>query len=343
MDEQQMQILADALWAYFHEKYLKPYLSDSVCYFMATVTTAPSGGVIGVQRPYDNAITLPYAWSAASLTVGDTCMVLMFGDMTNAIVVGDGALNEPGIYVTKAGLLQTTGTATDNTMSQDAITDALLDVGVWYGTSSTAAATQTKAVTISGITALTTGLGIRVKFDNAQTYNGQAKLDLNSLGAVNIVRNGTTATTQYEWKAGEVIDFVYDGTSWVIVDGATASTTYYGVTKLSSSTSSTSTTLAATASAVKAAYDLAAAKASVYSYSFAAADWTASGTVYTISLTASTHGCGISPMVELWKKNGSDYERVSGYPSEGWTMSVNASGDITMTASAAFDGKLIVR
>ena len=36
-----------------------------------------------------------------------------------------------------------------------------------------------------------------------------------------------------------------------------ASTSKYGVTKLSSSTSSTSTTLAATASAVKAAYDLA--------------------------------------------------------------------------------------
>jgi hypothetical protein len=34
-----------------------------------------------------------------------------------------------------------------------------------------------------------------------------------------------------------------------------ATTTYYGITKLTSSTSSTSTTLAATASAVKAAYD----------------------------------------------------------------------------------------
>jgi hypothetical protein len=125
MEENQMKILADALWGYFSEKYLKPFLSDSVCYFVATVTTAPAGGVIGIQRPFDNAVSLPYAWSASTLSVGDTCLVLMLGDMTNAIVIGKGDLSEPGIYVTKAGLLQGTGTATDNTMSQDAITDAL--------------------------------------------------------------------------------------------------------------------------------------------------------------------------------------------------------------------------
>ena len=125
MEENQMKILADALWGYFLEKYLKPYLSDSLCYYMATVTTAPAGGVIGVQRPFDNAITLPYAWSASTLNVGDNCLVIVFGDMSNAFVIGTGDLGEPGIYVTKAGLLQTTGDATDNTMSQDAITDAL--------------------------------------------------------------------------------------------------------------------------------------------------------------------------------------------------------------------------
>lgn len=45
-----------------------------------------------------------------------------------------------------------------------------------------------------------------------------------------------------------------------------ASTSAYGVTKLSSATNSTSTTLAATASAVKAAYDLANSKAPGYTY-----------------------------------------------------------------------------
>lgn len=135
------------------------------------------------------------------------------------------------------------------------IVNASYGGGTYYGTCGTTAATQTKTVTINGINSLSEGLSIRVKFSNAQSYSGQPKLNLNSLGAVNIVRNGTTAAAQYEWNAGEVLDLVYDGTSWVIVDGAIASTTYYGLTKLSSSTSSTSTTMAATPSAVKAVND----------------------------------------------------------------------------------------
>lgn len=91
MEEEQMKILADALWDYFLPK-IKDYLSDSLCYYRATVTTAPSGGEIGVQRAFDNAITLPYAWSAEGLSIGDTCLVIVFGEATNAIVIGDGAL-----------------------------------------------------------------------------------------------------------------------------------------------------------------------------------------------------------------------------------------------------------
>lgn len=127
--------------------------------------------------------------------------------------------------------------------------------GINYGVCGTTAATQTKTVTINGINSLSEGLSIRVKFSNAQSYSGQPKLNLNSLGAVNIVRNGTTAAAQYEWNAGEVLDFVYDGTNWVIADGAIATTTYFGLTKLNSSSTSSSTTEAATPSAVKAVND----------------------------------------------------------------------------------------
>lgn len=63
-----------------------------------------------------------------------------------------------------------------------------------------------------------------------------------------------------EWAAGEVLDLVYDGTSWIIVDGAIADEETYGYTKLSDSISSTSTNVAATANAVKTAYDLANSK-----------------------------------------------------------------------------------
>ena len=211
MGENEMKTLADALWGYFLEKHLKPYLSDSVCYFMATVTAAPSGGVIGIQRPYDDEIFLPYAWSAENLQPGQTCLVLVFGDLTNAIVLGAGDMGEPGIYVTKAGLAQTTGNATDNTMSQAAITTAL---------------------------------------------------------------NG---------------------------------------------------------------------KANTYTYTFANGNWTHSGTTYTITLLETTHKCGANPSVEVYKLVGSAYQQYYGMPSKGWTISVNADGDITLTASAAFSGKLVIR
>lgn len=130
---------------------------------------------------------------------------------------------------------------------------------IFYGTCSTAAATQAKEATVASTFALTTGVSVRIKFTNAQTYNGQPTLNVNSTGAKGIVRNGTTAANQYYWAAGEVVDLTYDGTNWVRENGTIATTTYYGLTKLSSSTSSTSTAMAATPSAVKAAYDLASA------------------------------------------------------------------------------------
>ena len=132
-------------------------------------------------------------------------------------------------------------------------------VSIFYGTCATAAATAAKVVVCEDFTSadLVEGTVIIVKFTNAQTYNGAPTLNVNSTGAKNIKRVGTTNAARYEWLAGEVLQFVYDGSYWMLTDGGFATTTYYGVTKLSSSTSSTSTALAATPSAVKTAYDLA--------------------------------------------------------------------------------------
>ena len=65
---------------------------------------------------------------------------------------------------------------------------------------------------------------------------------------------------QSETYKGTITGVSANGTSVAtsgVANISAASTSAYGVTKLSSSTSSTSTTLAATASAVKSAYDLA--------------------------------------------------------------------------------------
>lgn len=116
-----------------------------------------------------------------------------------------------------------------------------------YGVCSTAAATAAKVVTINGVTALTEGITIFVKFANAQTYNGVPTLNVNSFGAKYILRFGSTnAAQQYEWHAGEVLALTYDGTYWIIHDGGIATSNYYGVTKLVSSATSASTSLALT-------------------------------------------------------------------------------------------------
>ena len=119
---------------------------------------------------------------------------------------------------------------------------------VLYGTCTTSASTAQKAVTCVGYDHSRDrqpGTVLIVKFTNAQSYNGAPTLNINSTGAINIKRAGTTNAARYEWSAGEMLMFVWDGTYWVLTDGGWATTTYYGATKLSSG-NSTSTSLAQT-------------------------------------------------------------------------------------------------
>lgn len=128
---------------------------------------------------------------------------------------------------------------------------------VWYGTCPTTASTAAKIVTTdTGDFTLTTGNMLRVIFTSNNTASAPTlTVDSKTAKSVRIVTN--TGGAQYCWQAGEAVDFVYNGTYFIMVSQAPATTTYYGPTKLSSSTSSTSTSLAATPSAVKSAYDLA--------------------------------------------------------------------------------------
>lgn len=141
----------------------------------------------------------------------------------------------------------------EGTLTPDQIDYDFGDPPFYYGTCATAAATVAKVVTCSGFV-LKTGAAIAVKFTNTNT-GASPTLNVNSTGAKAIKQYGSTAANTYHWRAGEVVVFVYDGSYWEMVSKSTATTSYYGLTKLSSSTSSTSTVLAATASAVKAAYD----------------------------------------------------------------------------------------
>ena len=177
------------------------------------------------------------------------------GDGTNAFLTQHQSLSN---YVQKSS---TTGLLTnDGTVDTTTYLPSSSYVPYYYATCATAAATQDKEVTITDFT-LETGVVLVVKFTNANTYNGTARLKINSLTAIDIATVGTTKTTRYHWTAGEAVTFVYDGANFVMINTGIATTSYYGVTKLSSSTSSTSSSLAATPAAVKAAYDLADSKA----------------------------------------------------------------------------------
>lgn len=85
-----------------------------------------------------------------------------------------------------------------------------------YGVCSTAAATAGKSVTVdfSGTLSLFTGLTVRVKFTNGNTATSPT-LSVNGTTAKSIKRYGTTAATT--WGAGQILEFLYDGTNWLIV------------------------------------------------------------------------------------------------------------------------------
>ena len=127
MENDEMRALADALWAYFRVKYLKDLLAGNVSFYTATVTSAPTDGEIDVQRPYDAPVTLRYAWTASSLQVGDKCTVLVFGDPSNAFVIGNGTLSDGGggdlsDYLRIDDLAGTTGSSQTTAMTQAAVT-----------------------------------------------------------------------------------------------------------------------------------------------------------------------------------------------------------------------------
>lgn len=92
--------------------------------------------------------------------------------------------------------------------------------GVYYGVCDTDQATKTKTVTLTNGTnfTLATGCMVAIKFTNASAA-ATMTLNVNNTGEKNLVLYGTSAmssgTITNGWRAGAVVLFVYDGTSWV--------------------------------------------------------------------------------------------------------------------------------
>ena len=62
----------------------------------------------------------------------------------------------------------------------------------------------------------------------------------------------------------------------------------------------------------------------------------------TVSILASTHGCGIDPVVNVWITEGDSYIQTFGYPSDGYKVSCDASGNVTITFNSSSSGKVVI-
>lgn len=113
---------------------------------------------------------------------------------------------------------------------------------VFYGTCSTAAPNVNKTVTCPQFTSsdFVAGTTLKVKFTYSNTHTGPYITIGGS--AKRIYRYGTTDLVSSMWHPNQVVEFVYDGTYWLMVNPGPATTTYEGVVKLNDSLTSTSTT-----------------------------------------------------------------------------------------------------
>lgn len=128
-----------------------------------------------------------------------------------------------------------------------------------FGSCSTAAATAAKVVSVPNFV-LDTGAEVTVRFTVTNTATSPT-LNVNNTGAKAIVYRNTAISAGY-LAANRVYKFVYDGTNYELIGDIDTNTTYpdastskAGIVQLNGTVNSTSTTQAATANAVKLAYD----------------------------------------------------------------------------------------
>lgn len=90
------ETFAKKLGDYFMRKFFLPWVREHgvIQSYRATVVSVDAAaGTMVVQKPYDSPITLPYTAGAGGLTAGDSCVVFVLGESSNAIVVSDGMLS----------------------------------------------------------------------------------------------------------------------------------------------------------------------------------------------------------------------------------------------------------
>lgn len=110
-------------------------------------------------------------------------------------------------------------TAQELTASVASHTTSITQLKATYATCETEADVQTKVATCADFS-LRLGAIVTVKFTNENTASSP-RLNVNSTGAKYIRSSTSSWSSSNNWKAGESMTFIYDGTYWQVIDGST--------------------------------------------------------------------------------------------------------------------------
>ena len=115
--------------------------------------------------------------------------------------------------------------------------------GIPYAVCDTASTTVEKTITVPGITELTAGLMIGIKFTESSGASSPT-LNVNGLGARPLYQYGTTAigstSATNGWYAGAFMIWVYDGSGWIRTLNTNSSWSAMSVAEYQAGTSTTS-------------------------------------------------------------------------------------------------------
>ena len=94
--QSQFETFAKKLCDYAMKRYVIPYIQNHgvVQSYRATVMSKDTvNKTMTVVRPYDQPVTIPYSDGVSGLSPGDSCVVFVLGQQSNAVVAADGKMN----------------------------------------------------------------------------------------------------------------------------------------------------------------------------------------------------------------------------------------------------------
>ena len=143
--------------------------------------------------------------------------------MSNTYVYADEEHTQPvSLFALASTITQTTDGIDARVRANELVTTNAINAEAdkrkaTFGTCRTAADNATKIVNCENFE-LYTGAMIRIEFENANTEeNPTLNIDGSDI-PIKSYKNESLAEDEYSWKAGAILDFIYDGHNWRLVD-----------------------------------------------------------------------------------------------------------------------------